>query len=59
MVEGSLNIYFCSECNWESCVGGIGLKNECPNCRNKGLNYVCGTKDELKKWHEERGGLWQ
>lgn len=45
-------ILFC-ECLWQTHEPGIGMKNECPNCRKKGLE-MCKIDNELIKLKENK-----
>lgn len=45
-VKDEIIVYFCRKCAW--CIfGPVGLPNECPNCRRRGLSFLKGSRDEV------------
>lgn len=43
---------FCPKCGWRL-DGDVGMKPECPDCRNN-LNLLSGTKEEIDKHIDEK-----
>lgn len=47
-MENIIRFLFCPNCGWKSDDNDIGMKPECPDCKNP-LNYISGTKEEIEK----------